>query len=92
MTAGRIVFDCRLTLYITSVTLSRGKIVLKAEGQVNAILSGVVPYSIYGRDDSLIAVSKCDFDSLIRKTRVRRGDTLALTHDLNIDSMTEMMV
>ena len=90
MNHGKIVFDCGLTLKVTQLFMQRGMINLHAEGRVTDIPAGVVPYAIYGDDEALVAVGRCDWDKLIT-VRPRKGDTLVVALALTIESMIGVM-
>lgn len=92
MNRGSVIFDCGLKLRVTQLFMQHGMIRLQAEGRVTTIPAGVVPYAIYGEDETLVGVGRCDWDKLTLSARtMRKGDTLVLNLDLNIESMNGVM-
>ena len=90
MNRGSIIFDCGLKLRVTQLFMKGGAIHLHAEGRVTTIPAGVIPYAIYGEDDKLVAVGRCDWDKMTAKGMrgLAKGNTLVLSLALTIDSMS----
>ena len=93
MRHGQVVFDCGLKLRVTQLFMKGGAIHLHAEGRVTTIPAGVIPYAIYGEDDKLVAVGRCDWDKMTAKGMrgLAKGRTLVLSLALAIESMNGVM-
>lgn len=89
MALGRIVIDGSLDLDITWMGIHKGRILFAARGKLTrAYPSGVVPYTIYGDDGALLAVSSVDPRSLLRGLPPpRKDDTIVLDLDMKIECM-----
>lgn len=80
---GRLMFGCDLSLTVTSVEMSNGKVNIHASGKVTGIPSGLTSYSLFGTDETLVCVGRIDWDSVSARIPddMRKGDWL----DVNLD-------